>query len=184
MAITFREETGAQFEAGDPAPTAGHLSCADCGFGVSPHAREAMPRCPACGGARFRRGRMFEPAKPAVETVPARDSMPGDVAAARDRLTSAGPHLLWQHDDGVEAAALGVGWSRIGRAHCADVRIDDPTVARRHALIVRTPGGELRALDDRSTNGLFVNGKRVEWTSLCDGDELEIGRFRLYVASG
>jgi pSer/pThr/pTyr-binding forkhead associated (FHA) protein len=46
---------------------------------------------------------------------------------------------------------------------------------------VLTEDGDLRALDDRSLNGLFVNGARVEWAPLADGDELEIGRFRLYV---
>ena len=56
-----------------------------------------------------------------------------------------------------------------------------PTVSRRHALVVLTDAGDLRALDDRSLNGLFVNGERVEWAALADGDELEIGRFRLYV---
>ena len=40
---------------------------------------------------------------------------------------------------------------------------------------------DLRALDDRSLNGLLVNGERVEWATLRDGDELEIGRYRLYV---
>jgi pSer/pThr/pTyr-binding forkhead associated (FHA) protein len=54
-------------------------------------------------------------------------------------------------------------------------------VSRRHALIVRTREDELRALDDRSLNGLFINGERVEWAPLIDGDELEIGRYRLYV---
>ena len=44
-----------------------------------------------------------------------------------------------------------------------------------------TESGELRALDDRSLNGLFVNGERVDWAPLADGDELEIGRYRLYV---
>ena len=39
----------------------------------------------------------------------------------------------------------------------------------------------LRALDDRSLNGLFVNGERVDWAPLGDGDELEIGRFRIHV---
>ena len=48
--------------------------------------------------------------------------------------------------------------------------------------IVRTPEDELRALDDRSLNGLFVNGEQVEWAPLSDGDELEIGRYRLYVS--
>ena len=63
----------------------------------------------------------------------------------------------------------------------ADIQLDDATVSRRHALIIRTSDDELRALDDRSLNGLFVNGERVEWAPLVDGDELEIGRYRLYV---
>jgi len=37
----------------------------------------------------------------------------------------------------------------------------------------------VRLLDDRSLNGVFVNGERVEWTTLQDGDEIEIGRYRL-----
>jgi pSer/pThr/pTyr-binding forkhead associated (FHA) protein len=73
------------------------------------------------------------------------------------------------------------GWTRIGRSGAADICLDDATVSRRHALIVRTPEDELRALDDRSLNGLFVNGEQVEWAPLGDGDELEIGRYRLYV---
>ena len=73
------------------------------------------------------------------------------------------------------------GWTRIGRSRAADVQLDDATVSRRHALIVLTETGELRALDDRSLNGLFVNGERVEWAPLRDGDELEIGRYRLHL---
>jgi pSer/pThr/pTyr-binding forkhead associated (FHA) protein len=84
----------------------------------------------------------------------------------------AGRPLLVQLDD---------GWTRIGRSGTADIQLDDPTVSRRHALLVRTPGDELRALDDRSLNGLFVNGDKVDWAELADGDELEIGRYRLYV---
>ena len=73
------------------------------------------------------------------------------------------------------------GWTRIGRSATADLRLHDPTVSRRHALVVRTETDELRAMDDRSLNGLFVNGEQVEWAPLSDGDELEIGRYRLYV---
>ena len=50
-------------------------------------------------------------------------------------------------------------WTRIGRSLAADVRFDDPTVSRRHALIVRQADG-VRVLDDRSLNGVFVNGER------------------------
>ena len=51
-------------------------------------------------------------------------------------------------------------------------------MSRRHALIVRQPDG-VRVLDDRSLNGVFVNGERVEWRELLDGDEIVVGRYRL-----
>ena len=94
-----------------------------------------------------------------------------------------GPHVAYYDDEGEGALLISLkeGWTRVGRTAAADVRLDDPSVSRRHALIVRTHSGGLRALDDRSLNGLFVNGQRVEWTKLADGDELEIGRFRLHV---
>ena len=69
-------------------------------------------------------------------------------------------------------------WTRIGRSLAADVRFDDPTVSRRHALIVRQPDG-VRVLDDRSLNGVFVNGERIEGRLLADGDEIIVGRYRL-----
>ncbi len=75
--------------------------------------------------------------------------------------------------------ALQREWTRIGRSLAADIRFDDPTVSRRHALIVRQPDG-LRVLDDRSLNGVFVNGERVEWSTLADGDEIVIGRHHLH----
>jgi len=59
--------------------------------------------------------------------------------------------------------------------------MSDRRLSRRHALVVLTEDGDLRALDDRSLNGLFVNGERVDWAPLADGDELEIGRFRVHV---
>ena len=71
--------------------------------------------------------------------------------------------------------ALTREWTRIGRSLAADMRFDDPTVSRRHALVVRQADG-VRVLDDRSLNGVFVNGERVEWQALADGDELLVGR--------
>ena len=38
----------------------------------------------------------------------------------------------------------------------------------------------MRVLDDRSLNGVFVNGERVEWRVLADGDEIVVGRYRLH----
>ena len=72
--------------------------------------------------------------------------------------------------------------TRLGRDLTADVRFDDPTVSRRHALIVRDVDG-VRVLDDRSLNGVFVNGRSVECNQLDHGDEIRIGRQRLYYAT-
>ncbi len=101
---------------------------------------------------------------------------------ARAELDRAGSYLAFDEGDGEYAVIrLEPGWTRIGRSGAADVRLDDATVSRRHALVVLTETGDLRALDDRSLNGLFVNGERVEWAPLGEGDELEIGRFRIHV---
>ena len=161
----------------------GSLSCVECGYAVAAAAvLEELPRCPACGGTSFQRRSIFEhPTVDATAVAPAK-SQPrwlGDVRADPDTapclaFEDAGEHLVRE---------LPVGWTRIGRSATADVRLDDPTVSRRHALIVRTAEEGLRALDDRSLNGLFVNGERVEWARLSDGDELEIGRYRLYVVT-
>jgi pSer/pThr/pTyr-binding forkhead associated (FHA) protein len=70
-------------------------------------------------------------------------------------------------------------WTRIGRSLTAHIRLDDPTVSRRHALVCRQ-GGRVKVLDDRSLNGVFLNGERVEWHDLEDGDELIVGRYSLY----
>jgi len=79
----------------------------------------------------------------------------------------------------VRTLVLAGEWTRLGRSLACDAVFDDPTVSRRHALIHR-PGSGARVLDDRSLNGVFVNGERVEERDLADGDELAVGRFRLY----
>ena len=87
---------------------------------------------------------------------------------------------MYRDGDAVFVVALAREWTRIGRSLAADVRFDDPTVSRRHALIVRQADG-VRVLDDRSLNGVFVNGERVEWRTLEDGDEIVVGRYHLHV---
>jgi predicted nucleic acid-binding Zn-ribbon protein len=162
----------------------GSLSCVACGYSVAISAIDELPRCPACGGSRFRRHRLFEERRQeTTATVPieAADEAPSWLEEVRGSLPGPGHYLAYEEDGKPVVARLEQGWTRIGRSGAADVRLDDPTVSRRHALVVRTPGGELRAMDDRSLNGLHLNGERTEWAPLKDGDELEIGRFRLYV---
>ena len=96
----------------------------------------------------------------------------------RERLEHPGEYLAFSEDGHEKVVALTRDWTRIGRSLTGDLRLDDPTVSRRHARLGRQPDG-VRLLDDRSLNGVFVNGERVEWTILQDGDEIEIGRYRL-----
>jgi predicted nucleic acid-binding Zn-ribbon protein len=97
---------------------------------------------------------------------------------ARELAREPGEYLAYEQDGQIELVALTREWTRIGRSLAADVRFDDPTVSRRHALVVRQADG-VRMLDDRSLNGVFVNGARIEWKVLGDGDEILVGRYRL-----
>jgi pSer/pThr/pTyr-binding forkhead associated (FHA) protein len=67
---------------------------------------------------------------------------------------------------------------RIGRGLAADLRLDESSVSRRHAILVPRPGGA-RILDDRSSNGTIVNGRRVEQAELSNGDVILLGRVLL-----
>ena len=159
----------------------GGLVCEGCGYAISLTVDDSVPACPACGSESFKRARAFDRPTADIETVEVARSTPSWLAAARERLRGSGPHLAWEDEGEVCTLPIAEGWAKVGRSSCAEVRLDDPTVSRRHALIVRTKNGRLKALDDRSLNGLFVNGDHVEWSALTDGDELEIGRFKLYV---
>lgn len=64
--------------------------------------------------------------------------------------------------------------THIGRAATADLRFEDPHVSRRHAILVRY-GRHVRVLDDRSSEGTFVNGTRIVATDLTDGDVVRLG---------
>jgi pSer/pThr/pTyr-binding forkhead associated (FHA) protein len=68
--------------------------------------------------------------------------------------------------------------TRLGRSLSADVEIDDPSVSRRHALIVRQDG-QTFLLDDGSRNGTWHNGIRVDRAVLRDGDTIGLGVARL-----
>jgi pSer/pThr/pTyr-binding forkhead associated (FHA) protein len=104
---------------------------------------------------------------------------PSWVTEARDALGAPGRHLAYEDDGRRVVINLEREWTRIGRSLAADVRFDDSTVSRRHALIVSQADG-VRVLDDRSLNGVYVNGSRVEWSPLTDGDRIAVGRHTLW----
>src|SRR4051795_5575809 len=155
----------------------GSFRCEECGYFVTLAAADSLPDCPGCGGSRFARASLFSSAR--FQRRPGEEPTPEErkelVARARRMISDPGQYVAWVDSGGVRVAPLEREWTRIGRSLAADVRFDDPTVSRRHALIVRQADG-VRVLDDRSLNGVFVNGERVEWSTLRDGDEIVVGR--------
>ena len=73
--------------------------------------------------------------------------------------------------------------TRAGRHPDSDIFLDDITVSRRHAEIVRTPAG-FDVRDVGSLNGTYLNRERIEEARLSNGDELQIGKFKLVFFSG
>jgi pSer/pThr/pTyr-binding forkhead associated (FHA) protein len=112
--------------------------------------------------------------EPAV--VPTR---PDWIDEARGNLSVPGKYLAYEDSGRRIVVPVAREWTRIGRSLAADVRFDDATVSRRHALIVAQADG-VRVLDDRSLNGVYVNGRRVEWSPLADGDEIVVGRHTIH----
>jgi len=157
---------------------AGSFRCQECGFHVALRILDQIPECPHCGQASFARTSMFDVEEPDTSTLHS-DEDPGWLAAVRDSIGDSGQYLVLRDGDRVSVKPVTQEWIRIGRSLAADLRLDDPTVSRRHALLCRQ-ADRVRVLDDRSLNGLFLNGERVEWHDLADGDELIVGRFRLY----
>jgi FHA domain len=116
---------------------------------------------------------------PLTEPGPAARERPGWLDEAKAGLSEPGKYLAYEETGRHIVVEISREWTRIGRSLAADVRFDDATVSRRHALVVSQAEG-VRVLDDRSLNGIYVNGHRVEWSPLSDGDEITIGRHTIY----
>jgi len=174
------------FDAGT-VPGAGSYFCALCSSQLSLRENDQLPECPRCGTGEFLRDSIFEPMQEHGQTIelaiPETAAEPEWLPTARAMLPEPGRYVALREGD-VKIFPIPLGWTRIGRSAAADIRLDDPSVSRRHALIVSELPDTLRILDDRSLNGVFLNGKMVDWGRIEDGDELAIGRFRLYALEG
>lgn len=167
-------------------PGEGTYFCLVCGTQLSLRETDELPECARCGAGRFRRDSIFaslqEHGSPTVEfALPVDREPPAWVDEARERLSEPGYHLAMQKRDEVLTFRLSEDWTRIGRCETADVCLDDPSVSRRHAILATESDRPPRVLDDRSLNGVLVNGRRVDFAELEPGDELTIGRYRLYL---
>ncbi|HEV3071251.1 MAG TPA: FHA domain-containing protein [Solirubrobacteraceae bacterium] len=162
---------------------AGSFRCQRCGYVLTLAACDTLSDCPGCEGRSFVRASLFSTGR--MDRVEDASSAPDQaereawLQGVREQLAQEpGEYIAYEESGELKVVALTREWTRVGRSLAADVRFDDPTVSRRHALIVRQPDG-VRVLDDRSLNGVFVNGERVEWRVLRDGDEILVGRYHL-----
>ncbi len=157
-------------------PERGALHCPECGF-VNP---EGANYCQKCGA--FLADDPREGAGPEGETTAAYsvdeagELRPVDL----ERVTAEGATLVIRSGGGRagEAFELGDEQTRVGRSTESDVFLDDVTVSRNHALLVRRRDGVY--IDDLgSLNGTYINRRRIESHKLADGDELQIGKYKL-----
>jgi len=101
-------------------------------------------------------------------------AQPGPVAIPSEP----GHYLQVQAPGEARLVRVEAGVTHIGRGLSADLRLDENSVSRRHAMLVREDS-RARILDDRSSNGTFVNGRRIEQADLSSGDVIKIGRVTL-----
>jgi hypothetical protein len=95
-------------------------------------------------------------------------------AAVTAPRLAAGRYLAIEDGDEVVVMDVGAGTLHLGRSASADVMLEHLSVSRRHAVVtVREEGVVI--LDDRSLNGVLVNGERVREAVLRHGDEIRLG---------
>jgi pSer/pThr/pTyr-binding forkhead associated (FHA) protein len=121
----------------------------------------------------------FSPSPPPAADAPTAVLTPATllhrVRAAAAAVWRLAPGRYLAIPDGDEVVVLPIGrLTRIGRRTTADIVLDDTSVSRRHALLLDRGGAPVIA-DDRSLNGVYVNGRRVREARLHHGDELQIG---------
>ena len=111
--------------------------------------------------------------EPILDSLPLLDHRTRSRAIPR-RLAPFGHYLAFEQD-GIEwLVPLDTRVIHIGRGLTADVRIEEQRVSRTHAILVRH-GHQTRLLDNRSSNGTFVNGRRTIAANITDGDVIRIG---------
>lgn len=99
-----------------------------------------------------------------------------------DTLSSAGQDVPWV-EVGSTTYALARSTTRIGRGSDTDLRIDDPGISRNHAELRRS-GGDVTVVDLGSTNGVVVDGERVQQARLRDGTRIQLGNTTLVFHQG
>jgi len=146
-----------------------HIYCPECGF-QNP---EAANYCAKCGA-------LLHAPEPAEQTQTFNAAEAGDEPEQLEDVRVEGPALVVRSGGGRAGETFTPQSERttIGRSPDCPVFLDDVTVSRRHAVLVERDSHWF-VEDQGSLNGTFVNRRRVESAELSDGDEIQIGKYRL-----
>jgi hypothetical protein len=152
-----------------------HVYCPECGF-QNP---EAANYCSKCGALLTK----DEPAETTMQFTPEEGEL--DTSPGLEDAGIKGPALIVRSGGGRTGETFVPESERttIGRSPECEIFLDDVTVSRKHAVLVRTPEGFLIE-DQGSLNGTFLNRRRIESGELSDGDEVQVGKYRLTFRSG
>jgi hypothetical protein len=148
-----------------------HLYCPECGFQNPESARF----CSRCGAALVH---------DEVGSETTMTFVPGtgeeDTGVGLEEVGIGGPALIVRAGGGRAGEVFRTESERttIGRSPDCGIFLDDVTVSRRHAVLVRRDGG-FYIEDQGSLNGTYLNRRRIESARLEDGDEVQIGKYRL-----
>ena len=146
-----------------------HVYCPECGF-QNP---EAANYCAKCGA-------LLHAPEPAEQTQTFNAAEAGEEPDQLEDIRVEGPALVVRSGGGRAGETFTPQGDRttIGRSPDCPVFLDDVTVSRRHAVLVERDSRWF-VEDQGSLNGTFVNRRRVESAELSDGDEIQIGKYRL-----
>jgi hypothetical protein len=148
-----------------------HVHCPECGF-QNP---ESANYCSKCGALLIR----DEPGGHTTMTF-APEDLADDDGGPLVELPVEGTALVVRSGGGRAGETFPLEADRIvvGRSPECDVFLDDVTVSRMHAVVSRDADG-FTIEDQGSLNGTYVNRRRVERAKLEDGDDVQIGKYRL-----
>ena len=149
------------------------LHCHECGFVND----EGANYCQKCGAYLGRSEGTEEPSTLTYKIAETGDFQPIDI---EEMVEEEGAALVIRTGGGRSGESFAVDQDRmsIGRTPDAPIFLDDVTVSRNHALLVRRRDG-LYIDDLGSLNGTYVNRHRIESHLLEDGDEIQVGKFKL-----
>jgi hypothetical protein len=152
-----------------------HVYCPECGF-QNP---EAANYCARCGALLVR-----DPTGADTTMTFSPEELAEDGGESLEDMGLEGPALVVRSGGGRQGETFHPQGERttIGRSPDCGIFLDDVTVSRRHAVLSERDG-TFTIEDQGSLNGTFLNRKRIESAELENGDELQIGKYRLIFRS-